>query len=74
MLFAHWIRRAASRAAWMAGMSSATKMAMIAMTTSSSTSVKAGRHSHVFLPLAGPGPGREMAASRQSAAGWDGIR
>jgi hypothetical protein len=36
-------RRAASRAAWIAGKSSATKMPMIAITTSSSTSVNACR-------------------------------
>jgi hypothetical protein len=36
----HWIRRAASRAAWTAGSSSEIKMAMIAMITSNSISVK----------------------------------
>src|SRR5262249_57051114 len=40
MLLAHCIRRAASRAAWTAGKSSAISTAMIAMTTSSSISVK----------------------------------
>ncbi len=43
MLLEHWIRRAASRADCTAGNSSETKMPMIVMTTSSSTSVKARR-------------------------------
>ena len=36
----HWIRRAASRAAWTAGKSKAIRTAMMAMTTRSSISVK----------------------------------
>src|SRR5262245_24836587 len=40
---AHWMRRADSRAACTAGKSSATKTPMMAITTSSSTSVNAGR-------------------------------
>jgi hypothetical protein len=39
----HCDRRAASRAAWIAGKSSATKMPMMAITTSSSTNVKPER-------------------------------
>ena len=41
MLFVHCVRRAASRAAWIAGNSSATRMPMMAITTNSSTSVNA---------------------------------
>ena len=37
-------RRAASRAAWIAGSNMATRMAMIAITTRSSMSVKPARH------------------------------
>ena len=40
MLFRHELRRAASRACWIAGSKSATKMPMMAITTSSSTRVK----------------------------------
>ncbi len=40
MLLMHCDRRAASRAAWTAGKSSAISTAMIAITTSSSISVK----------------------------------
>ena len=39
----HWARRAASRAACTAGSNSAIKTAMMAITTSSSIRVKAGR-------------------------------
>ena len=39
MLLTHWARRAASRADWTAGSSSAISTAMIAITTSSSISV-----------------------------------
>ena len=39
-LFEHWARRAASRALWTAGNSSAARMAMMAITTNSSISVK----------------------------------
>src|SRR5262249_12550645 len=39
-LLVHWARRAASRAAWTAGSSRAIRTAMMAMTTSSSISVK----------------------------------
>src|SRR3954447_21689090 len=39
MLLVHWMRRAASRAAWTAGSSRAISTAMIAMTTSSSIRV-----------------------------------
>src|SRR6516165_8421915 len=42
-LLTHWARRAASRADWTAGNSSAIKTAMIAMTTSNSMSVKPAR-------------------------------
>src|SRR4051812_35217846 len=42
-LLVHWDRRAASRAAWTAGNRRAIKTAMMAMTTSSSMSVNAGR-------------------------------
>ena len=42
-LFVHWARRAASRADCTAGSSSAIKTAMMAMTTSSSISVKPRR-------------------------------
>src|SRR5271166_3981545 len=40
MLFVHWARRAASRAAWTAGKRSEINTAMMAMTTRSSISVK----------------------------------
>jgi len=40
-LLVHWVRRAASLADWTAGSKSAINTAMIAMTTSSSISVKA---------------------------------
>ena len=40
ILLTHWMRRAASRAAWTAGKSRAINTAMIAMTTNSSISVK----------------------------------
>src|SRR5215472_9513018 len=43
MLFVHWARRAASRAAWTAGNSRAINTAMIAITTSSSIKVKPRR-------------------------------
>ena len=39
-LLVHWVRRAASRAAWTAGSNRAVKMPMIAITTRSSTRVK----------------------------------
>src|SRR6185312_7198008 len=42
-LFVHWARRAASRADWTAGRSSAIRTAMIAITTRSSIRVKARR-------------------------------
>src|SRR5215211_6450816 len=42
-LFALWIRAAASRTFWTAGRSSPIRIAMIAITTSSSISVNAGR-------------------------------
>jgi hypothetical protein len=47
MLLTHWLRRAASRAAWTAGNSSAINTAMIAMTTSSSISVNPRRDDDV---------------------------
>ena len=47
--FVHCVRRAASRAAWIAGSSSATKIPMIAITTSSSTSVNARIAGTTFL-------------------------
>src|SRR4051794_37880027 len=40
ILLWHFARRAASRAAWIAGNSNATKIPMIAITTNNSTSVK----------------------------------
>ena len=40
MLLWHWARRPASRADWMAGKSSPTRMPMMLITTSSSISVK----------------------------------
>jgi hypothetical protein len=43
MLFVQLARRAASRAAWMAGNNSATRMPIIAITTNSSTNVNARR-------------------------------
>jgi len=39
-LLVHWIRRAASRAAWTAGSSNATRTAMMAITTNNSIRVK----------------------------------
>src|SRR5687768_12383900 len=42
-LFWHWARAAASRTFWTAGNSSPIRMAMMAMTTSNSISVNAGR-------------------------------
>ena len=53
MLFVHWARRAASRAACTAGSSRAIRTAMIAITTSNSIKVKARRDSSmVVLPQA----------------------
>src|SRR5262245_31692436 len=46
-LFTHWVRLAASRTFWTAGSSSAIRMAIMAITTSSSMSVKAGRRRHL---------------------------
>ena len=43
MLLVHWIRRAASRAAWTAGNKSAISTAMMAITTRSSIKVKPRR-------------------------------
>ena len=45
MLFVHFIRLAASRIFWTAGSSRPIRMAMMAITTSSSISVKPGRTS-----------------------------
>src|ERR1700733_7793742 len=42
-LLRHWLRRAASRAAWTAGSSRAMRVAMIAITTSNSIKVKPER-------------------------------
>jgi hypothetical protein len=42
-LFTHWARRAASRADWTAGKSSAIKTAMMAITTNSSIRVNPRR-------------------------------
>src|SRR5437868_3542525 len=42
-LFLHWARAAASRTCWTAGTSRPIRIAMIAITTSSSISVKPGR-------------------------------
>src|ERR671933_629660 len=53
-LLVHWIRRAASRAAWTAGSSRAISTAMMAMTTSSSIKVKAGRFRVVVMKVPGP--------------------
>ena len=52
MLFKHWARRAASRAACTAGKSKAIKTEMIAMTTRSSISVKPGRRPAMLAGLA----------------------
>ena len=52
MLFKHWARRAASRAACTAGNRSAIKTEMIAITTSSSISVKPAASRHVVAGLA----------------------
>src|SRR5579883_3160233 len=49
-LLVHWARRAASRAAWTAGRSRAISTAMIAITTSSSISVKPARRSDMAFP------------------------
>jgi hypothetical protein len=43
MLLAHWTRRAAARADWTAGMRRPMSVPMMAITTSSSTSVKPDR-------------------------------
>ena len=48
----HWARRAASRAAWIAGSSKAMRMAMMAMTTNNSMSVKP-RRVRMRFPLSG---------------------
>src|SRR5207245_1305700 len=42
-LLIHWVRAAAARTFWTAGTSRAIRMAMMAMTTNNSMSVKAGR-------------------------------
>jgi hypothetical protein len=48
-LLPQFMRRAASRANWMAGSSNATKTPMMAMTTSSSTKVKPSRRRDKFI-------------------------
>src|SRR5262245_58426724 len=50
MLLTHWVRAAASRTFWTAGRSSPIRMAMMAMTTSSSISVKPDRRRGMLNP------------------------
>src|SRR5262249_44651407 len=49
-LLTHWVRRAASRAAWTAGKRSAMSTAMMAMTTSNSISVNPRTRRSVMVP------------------------
>src|SRR5688572_23352798 len=67
-LFRHWERRAASRAACTAGSSSAIRMPMMAMTTSSSTSVKPDDVRRMGM-LLGRDEGREAKNCRSVALG-----
>src|SRR5262249_58510004 len=53
-LLTHWARRAASRAAWTAGRSRAMRTAMIAITTSSSISVKPSRRRQADVMTGAP--------------------
>src|SRR5215471_10381885 len=59
-LFAHLIRRAASRAAWTAGSSSAMSTPMIAMTTSTSISVNPRRRIRPSFPERGLSEGSRV--------------
>src|SRR5262245_57318616 len=61
ILFTHWARRAASRAAWTAGSRSAISTAMIAMTTRSSMRLKPRRRIGLSL----------TALPRWKREGWD---
>src|SRR3954471_20824391 len=65
MLLVHWIRRAASRAAWTAGRSRAISTAMMEMTTSNSIRVN---------PRRGELPGDLMSGglSDEGVGGWGG--
>src|SRR5262249_38477163 len=71
-LLVHWMRRAASRAAWTAGKSSAIRTAMMAITTNNSMSVKPLRRTLMEVLLnrgtevdrAGAGP-RDRSDSRK---------
>src|SRR5262245_25093485 len=65
-LFTHWVRRAASRAAWTAGKSNAISTAMVAMTTSNSIRVKARLLMVGSLPLSRPRRPYEVPGSSAS--------
>src|SRR6187401_2819493 len=70
-LFVHFVRRADSRAACTAGNKSATSTPMMAMTTRSSTSVKAARDNR--LRMTGPHveriEGEQLVVGRQAPRG-----
>jgi hypothetical protein len=55
-LLVHLVRLAASRTFWMAGSSSPIRMAMMAITTSNSISVKPCRERAINTPLIGEEP------------------
>ena len=64
-LLAHWVRLAASRACWTAGNVKPTKMPMMAMTTSNSTSVNPRRwFFDIAFSLGNPKPRDECNDSR----------
>ena len=77
----HWARRAASRAAWTAGNKSAIKTAMMAITTSNSIRVKAGRKASISseisswvqlsVQVAVRAKRVNEWASRQNRRGWN---
>ena len=70
-LLMHCMRRAASRAAWTAGKSKATRIAMMAITTNSSTNVNAPRCRESYLLTELPSK-FDPRSCEQFALGFDG--
>src|SRR3954465_14711808 len=66
-LLVHWLRRAASRAAWTAGSRRAIRTAMMAMTTSSSINVNPRRRIMGIIPVERRGTGRPRDAREDDA-------
>src|SRR5580704_3489945 len=69
-LLRHWLRRAASRAAWTAGSSRAMSVAMMAITTNNSISVKPERlvrsdASRVIVELLRTGTAKKKTTTRK---------